>query len=75
MKVKDGDKGEFTLQHGVYPDNYQPNPDSSGKPVERVVKGTVHRFIQDGETRWEIQTDNQQYPAIGFLPEHVLNKK
>ena len=57
--VTDGQKTTLTLQHGTH---------------EREVKGTVRSFEQDGETRWEIVTDDDQWPAVGFLPENVLTR-
>jgi cell division septal protein FtsQ len=50
--AKDGDKGTFTLQHGVYEKVHEqlpPDSDSYGKagePVLRKVKGTIRHFEQ-----------------------------
>ncbi len=38
---------------------------------ERTILGVARCFDQDGELRWEVATDDPQWPAIGFLPEHV----
>lgn len=37
----------------------------------REISGGVRCFEQDGELRWEVTTDDPQWPAIGFLPEHI----
>jgi hypothetical protein len=35
--------------------------------------GVVRSFTdEDGQTRWEISTEDPQHPAIGFLPQNVL---
>lgn len=69
--ITDGDLVTLTLAHGA---------------SKRVVSGTIRGFDQvtrilDDEgyavdritdPRWEIVTGDPWYPAIGFLPEHVL---
>jgi hypothetical protein len=40
-----------------------------------TATGVVRAFKdENGETRWEISTDDPQHPAIGFLPQNVLTK-
>lgn len=51
-------KATLTLRHG---------------DTERVVKGKIREFEQDGETRWEIETGDEHHPAIGFVPENVIS--
>lgn len=41
---------------------------TTGQVEERSVQGKARSFEQDGETRWEVATDDPQYPAIGFIP-------
>lgn len=37
-------------------------------------KGVVRSFVDEtGGIRWEILTDEPQWPAVGFLPENVLS--
>lgn len=40
----------------------------------RRVSGIIRAFEQDGETRWEISTGDEQWPAVGFLPENALTR-
>jgi hypothetical protein len=63
-----------------------PVPVKAGDPVIVRVTGTIHRFdhvervydeehIAVGKTteeRWEIVTDDPNYPAVGITPENVL---
>ena len=56
-QINDGVKLTLSLQHGT---------------TVREVKGKVRAFESDGETRWEILTNDPLRPAIGFLPENVL---
>jgi hypothetical protein len=88
--VADGDKGTFTLQHGVYEPQHEGQPDhgKAGEAVLRKVRGTIRHFEQvervydeEGiavgkrtEDHWEIVTDDPHYPAVGFLPEHLLSR-
>jgi len=57
--ISDGDAGEFVLAYDT---------------ESVAVRGTIHAFEQDGETRWEIITSEAQWPAVGFRPENVLTK-
>jgi hypothetical protein len=65
--ITDGAYAELTLLHGE-------RSEIEHGAYERTLKGIVRAFDQDGETRWEISTDDPQHPAIGFLPESVLTR-
>lgn len=61
MKLKDGDKVKnLRLKHGTQ---------------EKTVSGKLRSFKDEkGKTRWEIVVSppDPWHPAIGFLPENVL---
>jgi hypothetical protein len=73
--IKDGQKVSLRVGKG---DPTVRETTLGGAPThdysESVITGTVRSFEQDGETRWEVVTDDAQYPAIGFLPKNVLTK-
>jgi beta-lactam-binding protein with PASTA domain len=75
QSVADGDTVTLTLSKGsseARPDTL--TGESRADYSERSITGTVRSFEQDGETRWEISTDDPQHPAIGFLPGNALTK-
>lgn len=69
--VRDGEQVTVTLQR----------PGGATRTVTGRVRAfeeagpcpTCGRPLDEaGELRWEIETDDPAYPAIGFLPEHLL---
>jgi hypothetical protein len=71
MQFTDGDRATLALRPGAYPEDH-PDPELRGQPIERSVTGVVRSFEQEGETRWEISTDDPQHPAIGFVPDTAV---
>lgn len=67
MEFKDGDTATLKLRPGGYPEDH-PDPSLRRTQFERTVTGVIRSFEQDGETRWEISTDDPKHPAIGFDP-------
>jgi hypothetical protein len=74
MKAKNGARATLELRPGAHPDDH-PDPELRGKPIARSVTGVIRSFEQDGETRWEISTDDPQHPAVGFDPETAVLTK
>jgi hypothetical protein len=82
--IKDGDKVILVLWSAEHRNAVTGEPET----IEKTVQGTVHSFVQvervydkegiatgkTSETRWELLTDDPNYPAIGFLPENVKTK-
>ena len=82
-KLVDGQKVEITVYKGSK--NTQPNSDYS----ERTLTGTLRKFEQadrvydeegiaigkETSEHWEILTGDPTYPAVGIVPEQVLNIK
>lgn len=97
MKLVDGQAYELVLQHGTYTkanvdalrrqrvqDGLPEGDEQPDDPVTEAITGTVRVFKQDGETRYEVITDEVEaianvdgtprtiYRTVGFRPEHVL---
>lgn len=63
--VRDGDLVELALRDGVVGSDPTTGLSIVGP---RSVRGRVRSFEQDGETRWEVVTDDHQHPAVGIVP-------
>lgn len=60
-KIHDGDVIVLTRRDG---------PDGPGARIPAVIHGPVRSFKDDeGKTRWEVETNDPQHPAVGFDPE------